>query len=278
MHYFDEWWSKSVYDIVFERCLNGNKDHAAAQADGLAVIKGDKFPDGTKTPRPSYVTWDLNPETVQRWIEDPESNQGWVLRMKKHTLAPDDQGSGLWFHGFRWGVVAERPKLTVRYLPLENVPPFTPTFAVRFDNVRVGANHVVRWTMPDPPDANGDKVHFELEYGKGGAPWRSIAADVADEARQYVWDTTRLPAEEGLRLRLRAVDEQERGEPVGGERRNLRHRPRKGPFPDRDRAAAGEAPPRGALSRPARRRGLGRAGPQRIRGTARWSSADSAKI
>ena len=212
MHYFDEWWSKSVYDIVFERCLDGNKDHAAA-ADGLAVIKGDKFPDGIKTPRPSFVTWDLNPATVQKWIEDPQSNRGWVLRMKKHVLAADDQGSGLWFHGFQWGVVAERPKLTVRYVPLENVPPFAPALATRFDNVRVGTNHAIRWTMPDPPDANGDKVHFEIEYARGAGPWRSIAADVADDAREYVWDTAKLAAEDGLQLRLRALDDKNAASP-----------------------------------------------------------------
>jgi hypothetical protein len=207
LHYFDEWWSKSLYELAFERCLDGNKDHAAAQADGLAVVKGDKFPEGTKTPRPSYVTWDLNPETVQQWIEAPESNQGWVLRMKRHTTAPDDQGSGLWFHGFRWGVATERPKLTVRYVPLENVPPFSPTWATRFNQVRVGAGHVIRWTTPDPPDANGDTVHLEIEHAKGGGPWSSIATNLAGDTREYVWDTAKLPAEEGIRLRLRAVDD-----------------------------------------------------------------------
>ena len=206
MHYFDEFWSESTFDVAFERCLDGNKDHAAKAADGLAVLKGDKYPDGIKTPRPSFVTWDLDPATVQKWIEDPKSNRGWVLRMKKRVTI-NDQGSFLWFHGFRWGVVAERPKLTVRYVPLENVPPFTPTLAARFDGVSVGARHVVRWTMPDPPDANGDKVHFEIEYGKDGAGWRPVAGDIADAAREYAWDTSKLPAEEGLKLRLRAIDD-----------------------------------------------------------------------
>jgi len=203
--YFDEWWSVNVYHIALYRSLDGTADRLAPEPEDTVLVYGDKFRDGEKTPRPSWVTWKIRPETIAGWVKDPASNRGLALRVAKRDFSRGDEGNyGIKFRGSAFGTARERPRLTVTYRFTGNLPPYAPLWDFRYRGAAVGREHVLRWHSPAPADPNGDAVSYDVECRPPGGPWRSVAAGLG--ATEYVWRTAELPAADGYRLRVRARD------------------------------------------------------------------------
>ncbi|HUV39948.1 MAG TPA: glycoside hydrolase domain-containing protein [Planctomycetota bacterium] len=161
------------------------------------------------TPFNSWVSFDVRPEVIQAWVDDPAKNQGLVLRQVQKTDPPGKKSTGgfVVFASNTDAMTHLRPKLTLTYEASGNVAPFAPVLTQRFDGITAGAEHVVRWTTPDPPDLNRNLARFELEVARADGPWKTVTDAVAPDAREFTWNTADLPVGEGYRLRIRAVDD-----------------------------------------------------------------------
>jgi len=205
LFYFDEFWSVNVYDVALQRSLDGTADRVPDEPEDIVRLLGDRFPDGQKTPRPSWVAWKLRPATIEGWLKDPASNRGLVLRVAQRDSSRGDRGNyGLHFRACGFGTPRERPMLTITYAFAGNLPPRDPTWDFRYRGALVGRTQVVRWHSPAQPDPDGDPVVYDLEVRPPGGAWQSLAKDLA-EAR-YAWQTADLAAGDGYRLRVRARD------------------------------------------------------------------------
>jgi hypothetical protein len=203
LRYYDEWWSLNVYHLSLSRSQDGTVDSIASPPEDTVLLYGDRFDERQKTPRPSWVTWKLRPETVEQWLAHPEQNRGLVLRVAERDSSRGDAGnSGVTFRGCEYGMARERPRLTVTYTYTGNLPPQAPQWAVRYANASVGREHVLRWSPAR--DVDGDAVRYEIEVARGTGKWQRVAANVTGTG--IAWKTTGLPAGEGYRLRLRARD------------------------------------------------------------------------
>ncbi|MCX5671289.1 MAG: DUF6067 family protein [Planctomycetota bacterium] len=203
--YFDEWWSVNVYHIALHRSLDGTADRVAPEPEDTVQVYGDRFKEGEKTPRPSWITWKIRPETIAGWVKNPASNRGLVLRVATRDFSRGDEGNyGIKFRGSAFGTARERPKLTVTYSFTGNLPPYPPAWDFRYRGATVGREHVLRWHSPAPADPNGDAVSYDIECGGSGGGWRKVADGVG--AAPLAWRTAGLPAADGCRLRIRARD------------------------------------------------------------------------
>jgi hypothetical protein len=147
LRYYDEWWSVNVYHLSLSRSQDGTVDAIASRPEDAVLLYGDRFEEKQKTPRPSWVTWKLRPETVQQWLAHPEQNRGLVLRVAERDSSRGDAGNyGVTFRGCEYGMARERPRLTVTYTYTGNLPPQAPQWAVRYENAVVGREHVLRWS------------------------------------------------------------------------------------------------------------------------------------
>ena len=207
--YTDEFWSFYDYEMAIHRSLDGTKDNVEKDAAAVAHIFGERRGPKVATPFRSWVAFNLRPEVLQAWVDDPKQNQGLVLRQIQKTDPPGQKSTGgfVVFASSTSGQGELRPKLTITYQAEGNVAPFAPTLLGRFDGVTAGTTHVVRWSMPEKPDLNGEALHFEIEQSPADAEaWTPVVKDVSGDAREYAWSTAALPENKPLRLRLRAVD------------------------------------------------------------------------
>ncbi len=209
IYYTDEFWSFYDYEMAIHRSLDGTKDNVEKDAAAVAHIFGERRGPKVATPFRSWVAFNLRPEVIQAWVDDPKQNQGLVLRQIQKTDPPGKESTGgfVIFASNTSGQGELRPKLTITYQAEGNVPPFAPSLVDRFDGISAGANHVVRWAMPEKPDLNGDAIHFELESSPADAEaWTPVAKSVPGDAREYAWNTAAVPEGKPIHLRLRAVD------------------------------------------------------------------------
>ncbi len=206
--YVDEFWSFADYQLRLYRSLDGTKDNVEAGPAAASHILGSRR-GKEATPFGSWIEFNVRSDVVQAWLDDPGKNFGLVLANPSHDepLGRKSTGFFLVFSSNTDGTAALRPKLTITYEAEGNVPPFTPVLSSRFDGVVVGAAHVVRWSMPEKPDLNGDPIHFEAQWAPADAEaWTPIARDMPGDARQWAWRTADVPEGKRLKLRLRAVD------------------------------------------------------------------------
>jgi len=213
VYYCDEFWSYYKYTLALHRGLDGTKDAIEAAPAGIACVFGDRCAKDVKTPLNSWIEFDIRPEVVQAWIDDPKSNQGLVLlQQKKEETQPPKRstGSGVYFRANNYGVRRLRPKLTVSYTFTGNVPPLAPKLAGGLDGAIVGDVLPIRWAEAGPlRDLNGDAVTYEIRAGRGegdAARWKAIARDIAAPAAEYLWDTSAAARGAGYRLAVRARD------------------------------------------------------------------------
>ncbi len=207
LRYYDEWWSVNVYHVALNRSLDGTLDHIAPESESTAVIYGDRFKEGEKTPRPSWITWKLRPETVQSWLQNPATNQGLVLRVAERDSSRGDKGN----YGIKFRACRLRQRR--RSSAIGNHLLFRWEFAAlragmggRFRDTTIGREHVLRWRTLNPADPNGDAVVFDLEVKSATGAWTPVARGVT--GTEYRWNTTSLSVGGGYRLRLRARDGQ----------------------------------------------------------------------
>jgi hypothetical protein len=206
--YVDEFWSFCDYQLRLFRSLDGTKDNVEMNPVAASHILGSRR-GKEATPFRTWIEFNLRPETVQAWLDVPEKNFGLVLANPSHDDPPGQTSTGFFlvFSSNTDGTAALRPKLTITYRAEGNVPPFTPVLSGRFDGVVAGTTHVVRWSMPEKPDLNGDAIHFEAEWSPADAEeWAPIARDISGDSREWAWRTAEVPEGKRLRLRLRAVD------------------------------------------------------------------------
>jgi len=206
--YLDEFWSFCDYQLRLYRSLDGTKENVEREPIAANRILGSRLDKGATGFR-TWIAFDLRPEAVQAWLDDPRKNFGLVLANSSHDDPPGRKSTGFFlvFASNTDGTAALRPKLTITYQAEGNVPPCTPALASRFDGVTAGATHVMRWSMPDKPDLNGDVIRFETEWSPADAEaWAPMARDIPGDAREFVWATAQAPENTRLRLRLRAVD------------------------------------------------------------------------
>ncbi|HET6384535.1 MAG TPA: glycoside hydrolase domain-containing protein [Armatimonadota bacterium] len=199
LRYFDEWWSLNVYHIALQRSLDGSLDHAAPAPEDTILLYGDRFPEAQKTPRPSWVTWKLRPETVQSWLDNPASNHGLVLRVALRDHSRGDAGNyGVSFRACSYGSPAQRPRLTITYHYNGSLPPGSPVWDFNYQGAVVGEAHYLRWNLP----AGSGNLPCDVEYLPPGGHWKLLAADV--KRPPLLWKTAALPPGPGYRLRVRA--------------------------------------------------------------------------
>lgn len=208
--YTDEFWSFYDYEVALHRSLDGTKDNTQKEAAAVAHIFGERRGRGAATPFRSWIEFTLRPELIQAWLDDPQQNQGLVLLQHTKTDPPGKRSTGgfVVFASNAHATIRLRPKLTITYEARGNVPPFAPVLTQRFDGITLGNGHVVRWTMPEPPDLNHDEIRFELSCASAGGAWRTVAKDIPGDQRQFAWSTTTVPVGKGYRIRLRAIDRQ----------------------------------------------------------------------
>jgi len=206
--YTDEFWSFYDYAMALHRSLDGTKDNTEKEPAATAHIFGERRGPKVATPFRSWIEFDLRPEVFQAWIDAPQENQGLVLLQQWKKDPPDLKSTGgfVVFASNTDGTVTLRPKLTITYEAEGNVAPFAPVLLDRTDGITVGVEHLIRWSMPDPPDLNGNLTRFELEYASEGGEWRPAAKDIAADRGSFLWNTAALPEDKGCRIRLRAVD------------------------------------------------------------------------
>ncbi len=208
LFYTDEFWSFYDYEMAIHRSLDGTKDNIEKAPAAVGHVFGERRGKGATSFR-SWVTFNLRPEVIQAWVDDPKQNQGLVLRQVRKTDPPGQQSTGGFavFSSNTVGTSRQRPKLTITWQAEGNVAPFAPALLGRFDGLTAGATHVVRWSMPEKPDLNGDAVHYEMECAPADAEaWTPVAKDISGDAREYAWNTAVLAEGRNYRLRLRAVD------------------------------------------------------------------------
>ncbi|KPJ51752.1 MAG: hypothetical protein AMS16_07460 [Planctomycetes bacterium DG_58] len=208
--YVDEFWSFYDYAVALHRSLDGTKDNTEKEPAATAHIFGERRGRGVATPFRSWIEFELRPEVIQTWMDDPKNNQGLVLlqQWKKDPPGKKSTGGFVVFASNTDGMTHLRPKLTITYEATGNVAPFAPVLLDRFDGIVVGTEHVLRWGVPEPPDVNRDKITFEIEYSSAeGGAWRPVAKGIPGEQRQFAWNTAAVPAGKGYRIRIRSVDE-----------------------------------------------------------------------
>jgi hypothetical protein len=65
---------------------------------------------------PVYCVFAIPTSIVQGWIDDPDTNCGFLLRLVDETIAWGEQGGGAaLFTGREWIEGGQRPKLIVYY-------------------------------------------------------------------------------------------------------------------------------------------------------------------
>ena len=79
LYYYDEWWTQNVYHVAVARSLDGTVDSIAKTLESEVKIYGDKLSKGEKTPRPSWISFPIRPETVEDWVLHSERNHGLVV-------------------------------------------------------------------------------------------------------------------------------------------------------------------------------------------------------
>jgi hypothetical protein len=206
--YTDEFWSFYDYHVVLYRSLDGTKDNTENEPAAEAHILGQRRGQKIMTPFRSWVTFELKPEVVQAWIDDPKANQGLVLAMPEKTDPPGKKSTGgfVIFASNADGTPGLRPRMTITYEFAGNVPPFAPKLTQRFNGIRVGAEYMVRWSLPEKPDLNGDSVKINIQYGRKGGAWKDVARGIDSDAGAYLWKTEGIATGADYRLRLMAVD------------------------------------------------------------------------
>jgi len=188
--YTDEFWSFYDYEVALYRSLDGTKDRTRKEAVAVTHIFGERRGRKAATPFRSWITFDLRPEVIQAWVDAPAKNKGLVLLQHSKTDPPGSKSTGgfVVFASNTNGLAHLRPKLTIVYEASGNVAPFAPALPQRFDEITVGREFDVHWTMPEKADLNGDTVHFELAYLDGNARKR-IATDIPADRRGFTWQT-----------------------------------------------------------------------------------------
>ena len=211
--YCDEFWSYYRYALALHGSLDGTRDRIDATPAATASVCGDRCAKDVKTPLNTWIAFDLRPEVVQGWLDDPKSNRGLVLlqRGKTETQAPKKStGSGVYFRSNGYGVARLRPKLTITYTFTGNVPPLAPKLTGGFAGATVGDVLPIRWLpAAGRQDLNGDAVTYEVRAGRavgGTMRWETIAGALAAEATGFVWDTSAAAKGAGYRVAVRARD------------------------------------------------------------------------
>ncbi len=205
LRYYDEWWSVNIYHVALHRSLDGTLDHIDPTAEDIAVIYGDRFKEGEKTPRPSWIKWKLRPETVADWLKNRDLNQGLVLRVAERDSSRGDKGNyGIKFRSCGFGNTDDRPRLEITYRFTGNLPPYRPVWEGRFRDATIGREHILRWRVLSPADPNGDAVAFDLDFRPPEGAWTPLARNA--QGSEYDWNTTNFPIGDGCRIRIRGRD------------------------------------------------------------------------
>ena len=213
LYYCDEFWSYFKYTLALHRSLRGTKDAVEDRPAGTACVYGDRCAKDVKTPLGSWIEFDIRPEIVQAWLDDPPSNRGLVLlQQKKEETQPPKKstGSGVYFRANNYGIPRLRPKLTVSWTFTGNVPPLAPTLAGGLDGAIVGDVLPIRWSEVAPRrDLNGDAVTYEVRAGRperGAIRWQTVAREIPAPATGYLWNTSGAARGKGYKLAVRARD------------------------------------------------------------------------
>lgn len=187
--YLFEWWTAFKHEV---RC-------ADAAADGklganLAVF-GERCAKDKATRGKTFLAWSLPAELVQRWLDDPKSNQGVRLFIASSELLEADKGGGkaLGFMGNGTRLARYRPRLVIEYDG--ELKPERPAWRTDLAGRQAGGSFTLRW---EAPAAAGTQFEIEADAGTG---WQGVAKDLPADARQYEWKAARTGK---ARLRIRA--------------------------------------------------------------------------
>ncbi len=209
-YYCDEFWSFCKYYLFLNASLDGGKDNVEKAPAGEAFIFGSRCAKDISTPIGSWIAFNIRPEVVQKWIDDPKSNKGLVLsNPKEEDIGGKSEGSFVVFYGNRYGNEQLRPKLEITYTFTDNVAPFAPIMSESFDGYQVGDKLVVRWQQQPVPDLNNDPVTYEVRLGRdeaGTINWKEIAKGIPATNNNFMVNTADLKKGKGYKISLRASD------------------------------------------------------------------------
>ncbi len=210
VYYCDEWWSYCKYTLALHASLDGGKDNIEKAPAGETFIFGDRCAENIRTPIGSWIEFNLRPEVIQKWINDPGSNRGMVLiNTRKEDIGGKSEGTYVVFYGNRYGNEQLRPKLEITYTFTGNVAPFAPVLSEPYDGYQVGDKLLARWLRQPVPDLNNDPVTYEIRVGQdeaGTINWKEIAKGVPATNNGFMVTTADLKKGKGCKIGLRASD------------------------------------------------------------------------
>ncbi len=213
LYYCDEFWSSFKYFLLLQTSLDGGKDNVEKIPAGESFIIGSRCAKDIRTPIGSWIEFNLRPEVVQKWIDDPKSNKGLALsNPKRETVAGGkSEGAFLNFYGNLYGNEQLRPKLEITYTFTDNVAPFAPIMSESYDGYQVGDKFTVSWQPQALADLNNDPVTYEIRLGQNEAGtfnWKEIAKGVPATNNGFMVNTADLKKGKGYKIGVRASDNQ----------------------------------------------------------------------
>ena len=218
LYYIDESWTTAKYTLALHASADGTRGNFEEKAAATVFVYGDRCPKTQRTPLGEFVEWKLPPEMVQKWLEQPKSNKGLVLRVARisDTSSADEnaepaddfvRAAELYFCSNAHPDPALRPRLTVSYSFEGNAPPARPVMDFTGSGAPIAHGALLKWQMPEPVDVNGDAITYEVQFNtqRSDAGWRKAASGLAEPSHSV----SLKDIEQGLsvRFRVRAVDE-----------------------------------------------------------------------
>lgn len=229
LFYQDEYWTKINYHVAASRSLDGTVENIANKPVSVVHIIGDKWPTVKKTPRPSWVSFPIDSETIRLWTEDESMNHGLVLHVPRVNRGRDQKlvdleldrlSAGPFFVGFRSCKNPgdkKTPRLVVRYRVHGNAPPSPPALTKISGLQNIYKQSTIVWPESNDPN-KGDQVHYEFEAGftkDGNINWSNATVELNGTKALWMSEVDRdrfYPSspvaenEKKLWYRIRAVD------------------------------------------------------------------------
>lgn len=191
-HY--EWWTAYRHQL---RCVDASP---GGMLGADLWIYGERLGKELATREKSWVGWDLPPELVQRWIEQPATNRGVRIYFASSELLLADKGGdkevGFLGGGRRNGLTRYGPRLILDYEG--ELRPESPAWTTDLAGRTLAGETILRWRTPG---AEGTVIDIEFRTANR---WVPLAEGLPAKAGEHVWNAGPFRDEQRAKLRIRS--------------------------------------------------------------------------